>query len=349
MAGIRSIGWYVPAERESAAELAREHGWSEANLKAFGLHSRTKPSAEDHPSTMGARATRAALEAAGLTPADVDLLVFAGMTRDHPAPWVAAFAVLAEIGATRAAGFDLASRCAGGHDAMWIAAQLVEANAHRNVVVCCADRFDYLFRGRKVTQAGDLTYAAGAAAVVLSKDAANEIVAFSHLTNEDLSLHRSSIPLAGGSRRPATSEPPPSEHLWHSNPTMAEVARLQAFLKRADEHNIGSVMKKAGFDALDYIATSPLDVRAQLAALRALGIETEHLVFSLPLLGHLGPADSLLGVALPLALGRAVGPRLVLSTRTLLYANAIAVRGEDPSLGIRVAGEGIDLTTFRAS
>ena len=77
MTGIRSIGWWIPEARQDAAAIARDYGLSEDALAAIGLREKPVPGEGDHPSTMGARATRAALDAAGLAVADLDLLISA--------------------------------------------------------------------------------------------------------------------------------------------------------------------------------------------------------------------------------------------------------------------------------
>src|SRR4051812_35470424 len=204
MAGILSIGWWVPAARRSAREIAVDHRLDLAAIHQLGLISKAVPGDGDHPAAMGARATRHALDAAGLSPDDLDLLVFAGAMRDWPAPWVAAFGVLHELGAHRAAGFDLAGRCAGGIDALWLARTLVGSGAFRTVAVCCADRYDHVLgpERRAPELSPDAVYGAGAATAILSADAGNDIVAFSHLTNPDLSAHATGGPIAGGTRRP---------------------------------------------------------------------------------------------------------------------------------------------------
>jgi 3-oxoacyl-[acyl-carrier-protein] synthase III len=340
MVGIVSLGWYLPAEQQAADRIATAHGVSPDALRDFGLIAATVPGPDDHPSTLAARAARHALEAAGLGPEAVDLLIFAGLTRDQPAPWVAAFGVLHELGCTGAAGFDLSARCPGIHDALWVAASLVRSGGFKNVIVACGDRFDYLLpRTRKKTQVAEAVYSAGGAAALVSASASNEIVAYSHCTNADLSLHREMCPISGGSRAPldeaALAE---GTHEWQNRMRVDQALALRDYLARAERHNIEEVCRRAGFEEIDFVAVAPLSVRDQLASLGKLGIPPERMLPTLPHYGHLGPADSLLSIGLAIARGRAVGPRLVMSTRSITSANALAIRGQAPDLGIRIAG-----------
>lgn len=350
MPGILSIGWFVPEARRQADEIASEYGVARDALDAFGLRSQALAGDDEHPSTMGARATRAALAAADLAPDDIDLLIFTGMTRDYPAPWVGAFGVLNELGATRAAGFDLSNRCTGLHDAMWVASALVRTGSVKNVVVCAADRFDYLLGPqRKVRQLSDTAYSAGAGAVVISDAAANDIVAFSHLTNTDLALHEQLCPKIGGSRHPVDAAGiDEGLHHWQNTMKLTQASNLCKYLQAADRHNIDAVREQAGFDDIDFIACSPLDVKSQLNSLAALGIGAEKTLLTLPRLGHMGSADSIITLGVATTIGRDIGRRLVMSTRSALYANALAVRACGSTMDIRAGGHGIDIEELAA-
>lgn len=342
MIGIASLGWHVPAERHGVDRVAADHGVSPRALRDFGLISVAVPAADEHPSTLAAHATRHAMAAAGVPLDAIDLLIFAGLTRDQPAPWVAAFGVLHELGCTRATGFDLAARCPGVHDALWVAASLVRAGGFKNVVVACGDRFDYLLpRSRKKSQLTEAVYSAGGAAALVSDQAENEIAAYAHFTNEDLSIHREMCPIAGGSRAPVdVAALADARQAWQNNMRVDQAVALREYLMRAERHNIETVCRSASFDEIDFVAVSPLSVRDQIESLGRLGIGPERILPTLPLHGHMGPTDSLLSIGLAIAGGRAVGPRLVMSTRSITSANALAIRGRAPDLGIRVSGAG---------
>jgi 3-oxoacyl-[acyl-carrier-protein] synthase III len=349
MAGILSIGWYVPGGRRDRAAICRDYGVTAEALEQFGLKSHALAMEDDHPSTMGARATQAALAAAGLDVGDVDLLIFAGVTRDFPPPWVAAFGILHELGATQAAGFDLSNRCAGIGDALWIAAALLGSGSYDTIAVCAADRFDYLLGPpRKVQQISDTTYAAGAGAAILSRTAENEIVAFSYKTNDDLSVHTQCCATAGGTRSPLTPRAlEQGKHRWQNNMSLSQTARLMKYLESADYHNISAVSKSAGFSEIDFLTATPLDAKAQLAFLETLGIGPERTLITVPQLGHMGGADLIVGLGLAIAIGRNIGKRVVISTRSILYSNAMAIKATGSAMGIRVNGTGLDLQRWR--
>lgn len=345
MAGIRAIGWWLPEGRRSVPEIARDYGVSEEALDKLGLKAQPVAGKEDHPSTMGARATRAALQAAGLGVQDLDLLIYAGVTKDWPGPWVAAFGVLHELGSKRAAGFDVAGRCAGGIDALWLAKTLIEAGTYRTVAVCCAERFDYLMGPQRTPElVSDAAYSAGAATVIVSAEAGNDIVAFSNYTSPDLSVHKAGGPLAGGSRRPVDEAALQEKlHFWRGQLSIREVDYIARYSADADRHNYPRLLKQAGFEAVDFVVCSPMYPGPQLEVLKELGVDPKATLFTIPYLGHIGPADLFLILGIAIASGRRVGHRVVMSTRTSVYSNALAIRGKDSGLGIRVAGEGVDV------
>ena len=338
-AGVVSIGWWVPPGRRDAREIARVYGVSEDAVRGAGLESHAVAGPEDHPSTMAARATRCALEAAGLGVDAIDLLIFAGMTRDYPAPWVAAYGVLHDLGAKRAAGLDLGNRCPGLHDAMWIAATLIRAGTYRTVVVCTGDRFDALYGPpRKPVQVSDVFYSAGGAAVVLSPDAANDVVAFSHLTGPDHGLHSQNTPRAGGTRAPVAPRVPAELFTARNDISMTQLAQLRSFLSEADRHNIDAVKRAAGFDEIDLLVCAPLDVKGQVESIKRLGLSPEKTLFVLPKLGHMGPADSLVAFGLAIGGAHASARRIVMNSRSLTFSNALAIRANGSDAGIRVKG-----------
>lgn len=340
MAGIVSIGWHVPQHRESASEVAKRCEVSPQALANFGLRAKGVPGPEDHPSTLAACAVEHALAAAELDSKSIELLIFAGVTRDLPGPWVAAFGVLAELGATQAAGFDLSCRCPGFTEALWVAASLIRGGSFRNIVVCTGDRFDHLISESKAKHTiASAVYSAGGCAVVLGADAKNSIVARAHATIGDLSVHDVLCPPAGGTRRALDHTALEQHaHLIGKDPTIAQAATVREFRRRSDRQNLESVCKQAGFEQIDFIVGSALDVRDEAESLRELGIGPDRYLMSLPDYGHIGPASSIVALGNAIREGRRVGPRLVIHLKTLFYCSTIGIRGVQDDLGICISG-----------
>src|SRR5262249_18142083 len=89
-------------------------------------------------SDLAKEATLKALQLAGLTPNDLDVIIVATTTPDTIFPSTACM-LQDKIGATRAWGFDLGAACSGFTYALTTAAQLIAAGAHNHVLVVGAD------------------------------------------------------------------------------------------------------------------------------------------------------------------------------------------------------------------
>jgi 3-oxoacyl-[acyl-carrier-protein] synthase III len=201
---------------------------------------------------------------------------------------------------------------------------------------------------RKIEQVSDATFSAGAGAAVISRFAPNEIVAFTHQTNDDLSLHEQLIPKAGGTRNPVNAQTI-ERHMHHVQGTMrlTQAAKLKSYMRSAEIRNIRAVSEKANFDEIDFIICTPLDAKGQLVTLSEIGIGPEKTLFTVPQLGHMGGADALISLGLAVATGRQLGRRIVISTRSIVYSNALAIRAVGDVVNIRADGIGIDIDQWR--
>jgi 3-oxoacyl-[acyl-carrier-protein] synthase-3 len=85
-------------------------------------------------SDMAAAAGRAALEAAGLTAADLDMIIVGTVTPDYPMPATAVI-VQQKLGAKNCPAFDLSAACAGFVFGLSIADQFIRTGALKHVLV----------------------------------------------------------------------------------------------------------------------------------------------------------------------------------------------------------------------
>src|SRR5262245_21146660 len=128
---IAGLGWYVPARRVTNAALADRFGveaeWIE---KASGVCERRYATTETS-AQMGALAARQALQHAGMTVDDLELIVGASTGPQQMIPCTAVF-VQRELGAPegRTACFDLNATCLSFLFALYQVAHLVAAGAY---------------------------------------------------------------------------------------------------------------------------------------------------------------------------------------------------------------------------
>lgn len=125
---IRGTGSYLPERRVPSTEVARSLGLDEDWIeRRTGIRNRHAAAPAQAASDLAAAAAREALDAAGLRPDDVGLIVLGTSTPDELGPSTAC-RVQALLGARGAAAFDVAAACTGfvfGLQAAlgWLAAQ----------------------------------------------------------------------------------------------------------------------------------------------------------------------------------------------------------------------------------
>lgn len=140
-AGILGVGSYVPetilSNDELAARIDTNDEWI---VSRTGIQERRIASATQATSDLAILAARRALEHSQTEPDELDLIVVATCTPDHPGSFPSTASIVqAQLGACNAAAFDVGAVCAGFAYAMHIAAQMVLSGANRRVLVIGAE------------------------------------------------------------------------------------------------------------------------------------------------------------------------------------------------------------------
>src|SRR5439155_7375100 len=104
-----------------------------------GIKQRRIAAADEYTSDMGAKAALAAMEQAGISAKEIDLILVATATPDMIFPATACL-VQTKIGAPRAACLDVSAACAGFLFAIEIAQQFITSHTYETVLVIGAEK-----------------------------------------------------------------------------------------------------------------------------------------------------------------------------------------------------------------
>ncbi len=164
---VRGVGSYLPARTLTNAELAQQVDTSdEWIVQRTGIRERHIAAKGEKTSDLAIAAAKTALANAGMTAADIDLIIVATSTPDLTFP-ATATAVQAELGITRGAAFDLQAVCSGFVFAMATADQYLRSGDFTRALVIGAETFSRILDWQDRTTC--VLFGDGAGAVVLER------------------------------------------------------------------------------------------------------------------------------------------------------------------------------------
>ena len=208
-ARIVGTGRYLPEEELSNAEFAARMDRLSPGLGQIvfkfeensGIRRRFRAPREWTTSDLATRAAQAALEAAGLTPDQVDLIILGTDSPDYITP-ATSVVVQHKLGAKNAGTFDIGCACASFPTAFSAASGYIAANPWMKYVLVIG-----AYMMSKLADENDLTsffYGDGAGAAVLT--AADRPGFISCAVNADGAYHKHWGIYSGGTYEPATCE-----------------------------------------------------------------------------------------------------------------------------------------------
>lgn len=136
---IAGTGAYTPERVVTNDDFAQRMDTSdEWIIQRTGIRERRIIGPGETTMTMSAAATRLALEEAGMSADELDLIIEATATPDHPLPSTAC-ELQAELGCGWIPAFDIAAACSGFVYAMIQSAQFIESRMANNVLMVAAE------------------------------------------------------------------------------------------------------------------------------------------------------------------------------------------------------------------
>ncbi|MFA7573073.1 MAG: beta-ketoacyl-ACP synthase III [Lutispora sp.] len=202
-AGIIGTGSYVPETilKNSYFEeiLDTNDQWI---VSRTGIKERRKVKPEMATSDIATYAALKAIEDAKLTPMDLDMIIVATVTSDMSFPSTACI-IQKNIGAEKAAAFDISAACSGFIYGLSIASQFVKSGSKKNILVIGAETLS------KITDYDDrntcILFGDGAGAAIVSCVEEGFGILSAYLGSDGRGGDLLKLP-AGGSRLPASEE-----------------------------------------------------------------------------------------------------------------------------------------------
>lgn len=170
---VRGVGGYLPPKCVKNADLEENLATTDAWIvERTGMKQRYVIDDSQNTSDLASEAAKIALAHAGINACDIDLIVVATVTPDHPFPATAA-RVQAKIGASKAFAFDVNAVCSGFIYALSVADQYIKTGMAKRALVIGADAMSKIIDWND--RATAVLFGDGAGALVLEAvDASNE-------------------------------------------------------------------------------------------------------------------------------------------------------------------------------
>ncbi len=200
------VGWgkYLPAKVVTNHDIEKMVDTTDEWIVSHtGIRERRVVEAGETTVSMAVAAARSALSVAELRATDIDLIIVATHSPDYHLPGAAPL-VQHQLGASRAAAFDLRAGCPGFVYGLAVGSQFIASGAYRRVLVIGAEVTSHFvdWSDRRTC----VLFGDGAAAVVLeSADQPTGVLSFAMGTKG--ADYESLIYYGGGSKYPFTGEP----------------------------------------------------------------------------------------------------------------------------------------------
>lgn len=183
---IAGIGMYVPKNVFTNQDLTRFMDTSDEWIQErTGIKERRYADRKgETTTTMGVEAAKIAIERAGITPQDIDFIIFATLSPDYYFPGcgvlVQRVLKMKEIGA-----LDVRNQCSGFVYALSVGDQFIRSGMYKNILVIGSEKhsfgLDFTTRGRNVS----VIFGDGAGAVVLQPtEDTNQGILSTHLHSD---------------------------------------------------------------------------------------------------------------------------------------------------------------------
>ena len=290
---ITATGSYVPQEivtNEDLAELGCDSEWI---VRRTGIRERRRAAEDEATSDLCFQAAQRCMEKAGITAADIDLILVATITPDHPTPSTACH-LQRRLGAV-APAMDINAACAGFMYGLVTGAQFVATGNSKCALIIGAD-----VMSRTINPEDKKTYPLfgdAAGAVILQADSDKKGIAAYQLGSEGCGGEMLCIP-SGGTRSPLT----PERYMDGQQYLLMDGRNVFKWAVRVVDESARQVLHRANVEAndLDLVILHQANQRIIDSAVSDLDVARDKVFVNLDRYGNTS------GASIPLALDEAV-------------------------------------------
>lgn len=293
--GILGTGSYLPEQIITNKDLEQLVDTTEEWIVTrTGIKERRKAPKEIATSDMGAIACERAIEAAGITALDIDLIMVATVTPDMFFPSTAAL-IQDKIGAKNAAALDISAACSGFIYGLAIGSQMIATGMYKHILVVGAETLSRILDPKD--RGTLIIFGDGAGAAVIGpveKDTG--FLAFD--LGSDGSGGHLLCQEAGGSRIPITAEALEKGQQY----VRMSGNEVFKFAVKIMGKTALKALEKAGLtrEDVDFLVPHQANIRIVDAAVKRLRLSSEKVYVNLDRYGNMS------GASIPVALDEAL-------------------------------------------
>lgn len=305
--GVAGLGVYIPPAVVTGQEIAARTGLPElVVLEKMGIREIHVAGPDDTITAMASRAAQQALDRAGLSPLDIDLVLYHGSEYKDHIVWSAASRIQHLVGAANAYAFEIYALCAGAPIAYKTVRDMMRADSRlHNVLLVSASRENDLLDYANMRTRFMFNFGSGGGAVIFQRGLDRNQVLESAIKT-DGSLANTVIMTPAGAD--VALLPPEMGTLHgrldvHNADYMAE--RLGAVSLDSFTGVITGAVERSGYtlEALRFLGITHMKRSFYEEILQAVGLSPEQSVY-LDHYGHIQSVDQALALQLGLDQGK---------------------------------------------
>ena len=312
--GIVATGTWFPDTYITAAEIAERSGIPEQVVREkLGIERKYVADPQTHPNQMAVRAARKALDRAGIDPMDIDVVLCTTEEWREYLLWTTAIDLAWEVGARRAWGVDVHTRCATTIAALKMARGLMASDPSIDTILVGGGyAVSHFIDLGDVDTSFLFNIGAGAAAMILKRDWPENQVLGTHLIADGSMSRHVIVPASGTIRHPTDEAVGQGAFKFRLVEPKAMKARLGAVsidnwltcvniaLQNSGRKRDGTAYTRRDIDFLNMSLVKPSAYREMLGQL---GLTGEQGVY-MSRVGHIGEQDAIINIEAGLEQGR---------------------------------------------